>query len=428
MNNQESIRGEIRALIETYFDNASRMSAFVPGKTKVSVGWPIYDHREIISAVDSLLDLRISMGPKVATFENDHADYVGTQHGIAVNSGSSANLVALAALIQADVLEEGAEVIVPSATFTTVLSPILQNGLRAVVVDVEDDTYNIAPSAIEEAITSNTGLIMPVHSLGCPADMKRIMSISEKYDIPILEDCCEAHAACVEDRRVGSFGLVSSYSFFVAHNMTTGEGGMVMTSDDEIKDIAKSIREFGRRATDVKGGPRFHYNDGYLRDYDERYVFERLGYNVRMTDIAASLGIEQLKKLDDLTDQRIELATYLTEEMSGVSEFLKLPATPDGVLHSFYGYAIVVKSGAPFRRRDIVRFLEDHGIETRGFMGGNLAAQPAYRDLEQIRVVGDLAMTKLLADNAFFIGCHPSIDKDARKYVVDTFKKFLGQY
>lgn len=416
-----SRKEQIFSLITEHMN--SRVEPFVPGTTAVAVGFPSYGPEEIISAVDSLLDLRLSQGKKVERFEREYAEYVGTKHGIAVNSGSSANLLAIAVLVKSGRVKPAAEVIVPAATFPTVISPILQQGLVPVLVDVDPRTYNINPVAIEAAITDRTGLIMPVHSLGCPADMRAIMAIAEKHGLPVLEDCCEAHSATIDNRMVGSFGVINTYSFFVAHNMTTGEGGMVLTDDDKLDYLVRSMREFGRLKNYPSGKPRFSYSDGHLTEYDERYVFELMGYNVRMTDICASLGIEQLRRLDGLNKQRIETVEFYDRHLRGY-DGLQLPMVPKGMFHSFYGYPILVKPDAQFTRTELVRFLEEAKVETRAFMGGNLALQPAYRE-ENVKVPHEMPVTELLLNNAFFIGCHPGIDEPQRGHVVKTFEKFF---
>jgi len=420
------IKEEINKLIETYMSNYYDNN-FIPGKTQIGVGFPFFDHNEIISALDSLLNLRISQGKKVNNFEIDFSKYVGSDEGIAVNSGSSANLLSIAALVKSGKVPLGSEVIVPAATFTTVISPIIQNGLIPVFVDVEPDTYNIDPITIAAAINENTGLIMPVHSLGCPADMKSIMEIANENNIPVFEDCCEAHGAAIDGQIVGSFGIISAYSFFVAHNMTSGEGGMIMTSDSELDRISRSMREFGRLRTHDPKLPRFSYTDDKLTNYDERYVFEIQGYNVRMSDIHASLGIEQLKKLDKLNNIRVETANYFNAKLEKYEEFIQLPKSPEGFFHSYYGYTIVVKDNAPFSRTEMVRFLEDSMIETRAFMGGNLSLQPAYRD-DNFRISGSLDVTNNLMDNAFFIGCHPMINKEAKRYVIEIIDNFFSKF
>lgn len=416
---------KIYSSIEDYFNNQTSKK-FVAGESKINVGFPCYDSNEVISALDSLIDLNISQGKKVKKFEAEYSDYIGTKYGVAVNSGSSANLLALTALVMSGIVPKGSEVIVPAATFTTVISPILQAGLKPVFVDIEMDTYNISSDSIELAITDSTSLIMVVHSLGNPANMNEIMKISEKYKIPVFEDCCEAHGASIEGKMVGSFGIISAWSFFVAHNMTTGEGGMVNTSNPELYYILRSIREFGRLIDVDPSMERFGYSDKFLKDYDERYVFENIGYNVRMTDIAASLGIEQLKKLDSYNNKRVDISKSYCAGLKKHEKYLRMPNTPNGYFHSFYGFTILVEENAPFSRKDIVTFLENRNIETRAFMGGNLSIQPAYRDLN-LKVSGNLNVTEIMTNNAFFIGCHPFLDNDAVNYVINSIDDFINQ-
>ena len=415
----EDIKRQIFKKVEEYFEAKETQV----GK-KIGVAYPCFDHREVNSALDSLLDVWISQGPKVKRFEKEYAMYVGTKFGVACNSGSSANLLALTALIQSGYLSPGDEVIVPSSTFTTVISPVLQTGLTPVFVDVEMDTYNICPESIRESISEKTKLIMVVHSLGCPAKMDAIDEISKEYNIPILEDCCEAHGAAINGKRVGSFGLISTFSFFVAHNMTTGEGGMIMTSDEQLYDNLRSVREFGRLIKYEPNQPRFYYNDDQLVDYDERYVFTNVGYNLRMTDIAASLGIEQLKKLDDFNNRRVVIADKYTERLKKYEQFLLLPKTPERFFHSFYGYPIVIKENSQISRKELVNHLEKKGIETRAFMGGDLSIQPAYRNTE-CKVFHEMPNTKLILKNAFFIGCHPFIGDKQIEKIINSFDEFF---
>jgi CDP-6-deoxy-D-xylo-4-hexulose-3-dehydrase len=417
----KNIKGEIFELIKIFFEK--KKTELESDSSKITVGYPVFDEKEVISALDSLLNLRISQGEKTKAFEEDFSKYIGAKHGVAVNSGSSANLLAVSSLIESGMVKKGAEVIVPAATFTTVVSPLIQNGLIPKFVDIEMDTYNIDPNEIEKAIDDKTGLILVVHSLGCPAKMKKIMDIAHQHNLPIMEDCCEAHGAEINGKKVGSFGDISTYSFFVAHNMTTGEGGMVLTSNETLNDILTSIREFGRLKKYEKN-KRFYYNDLKLKNYDERYVFNKIGYNVRMTDIAASLGVEQLKKLDNFNKRRLEITKRYNEGLSKFSDYLILPKIPDNCFHAFYGYVIVVKENEHFNRLDIVRFLEENNIETRCFMGGNLSLQPAYRN-ENIKISGDLKNTNYILNNAFFIGCHPHISEKGIEHVIKAFENFF---
>jgi len=425
MIGMSNLKEEIFSLIKKFFDEKKEKES-TSNDLRVSVGYPAFDEKEVISALDSLLNLRISQGKKVETFEKDFSSYVGTKYGIAVNSGSSANLLAICSLIESGMVKKGSEVIAPAATFTTVISPLIQYGLIPKFVDVEMDTYNIDPDEIEKAIDEKTGLILVVHSLGCPANIERIMEIAKKHNLPVMEDCCEAHGAEINGKKVGSFGDISTYSFFVAHNMTTGEGGIILTNNETLDSILRSIREFGR-LKEYKENKRFYYTDQKLKNYDERYIFTTIGYNVRMTDIAASLGIEQLKKLDSFNNRRVEIAKKYSEGLSKFSDYLILPKIPSNSFHSFYGYVIVVRENAKFNRLDLVRFLEENNIETRGFMGGNLILQPAYRG-ENIEIFGGLKNTNFILNNTFFIGCHPHISGKGVKHVINIFEDFFEKH
>lgn len=415
-----TISGEEKNILKKIISkNIAKKTKFVPGKSQVKVGWPIFGEEEILSVFSSMLELRISQGEKVKEFESMYAAEIGVKNAIAVNSGSSANLLAIDALLQKGMIKKGSEVIVPAATFATVASPIIQLGLVPVFVDVESDSYNISPEEIESAINKNTSMIMVVHSLGNPAKMDKITKIAKKNSVILFEDCCESHHASISGKIVGSFGDISTLSFFVAHNITTGEGGMIFSNDSELAEICRSLREFGRR---LNQSPRFQYVNNQLGEYDVRYIFDRLGYNFRMTDIEASIGIEQLKKLPEFNKARIENAKFFYDSL-GSLDSLQLPNVEKNSVHTFYGFPIMVKEKAAYSRRQIVDFLEKSNIETRPFMGGNLAVQPAFAG-KKIKVHGDLKNSKLISRNMFFIGCHPGIGEEEREYVVDKIKEF----
>ena len=421
---KSSIKKKIEDLIEEYFalDNNFQLD---PDRDRITVGFPCFDHREISRAVSCLLDLRLSQGPKVKEFEEKFSSYIGTKYGVAVNSGSSANLIAIAALIKAGLVKKGSEVIIPATTFTTVVSPIIQNGLIPVFVDVGRDSYNIDCDEIEKAINPNTGLIMPVHTLGLPADMESIMKIADKHNLPVFEDCCEAHGASINGKKVGSFGDIATWSFYVAHHMTTAEGGMVQTNSTKYNTILRELREFGRN----KGykGERYGYNSEELTDFDERYVFHRIGWNFRMADAPAAFGLEQLKKLDKMNSKRIKNAEYLIDNLKPYEKYFQLPQKgEEGFVHTYYSFAIIIKENSGIVRKDLVQYLESCGIETRAIMCGTLSDQPNLCNVLG-KDYGDLKVSRYVRDNGFFVGCHPGLEEEQLQHVVKTIKNYITE-
>lgn len=412
---------EIKDIVKQHLKKNKEV--IIPGKNRISIGKPIYNEDELVAVTKALLENRISQGKYVMKFEKLFANYVGVKHAIAVNSGSSANLMALATFIENGDVGPGDEVIVPAATFSTVAFPIIQLGLVPVFVDVEEKSYNIDVNEIKKAISRKTKILMPVHSLGNPADMEEIKIIGENHNLKILEDCCEAHGACIGRKVVGTFSDMSTISFFVAHNMTTGEGGMILTNSGRYNNLLSSIREFGRISQE---GSRF-LEIKRLGIYDRRYIFERLGYNFRMTELQASIGIEQLKKLDQFNKKRIDNAMYYIKALSEYKNLIQLPVIKEGTKHTFYGFLIAVREDAPFTRMELVNFLEQNLIETRPFFAGCLPDQPALHN-KKIKVIGNLPVSRWLRDNAFFVGCHPAIGKIEREYVIEKLRSFLEKF
>lgn len=415
MQGKDWIVQNIAAWLRKFYE----LSEATTNGERISVGGLAYGLEEALAALEAVLSGRISQGPKVAEFEEEFSRYVGVKHAVAVNSGSSANLLAMTALVESGDAPPASEVIVPAATFTTVLSPICQAGLKPVVVDVEPDTWNLDPDEVEAAITQNVRAIMVVHSLGCPARVEEILRIAAKHDLKVIEDCCEAHGATYRGRKVGSFGDMATFSFYVAHNMTTGEGGMVLTNNSKYDELLRSLREFGRFRGEITRP--FTYSDGNLVNYDKRYVFLRMGYNVRMTDIAASLGLKQLAKLDRLNEQRRFCAAYYREQLAACAPWQTFQEPTEEMVHSYYGFGIRLRENAPVRRADFAHYLESKGIETRAFFAGNLLDQPAYRHLP-LRVGGELPVSASLRDHALFIGTHPGISPAQQAYVVRTIR------
>lgn len=421
--NKHAYSHKLAKLTKQLFKNQPEEYA-IPNN-KITIGWPVYDEKEILSVLDSILELRISQGPAVKKFEKMLAKYIGTKHAVAVNSGSSANLLALATLLEAKKIKPGDEVVVPATTFSAVASPILHLNLVPVYVDVEKNSWNIDPLEITEAVSKKTRAIMVVHSFGNPADMQKITALARRHKLIVIEDCCEAHGAMIGKRKIGSFGELATMSFYVAHNITTGEGGVVFTNNKQYVDILRSLREFGRLPAKIMRGKRFSFSDSILKDYDARYITTRLGYNVRMTDLAASLGIVQLKKLDRLNAQRLKIVGQYQKLFSKYKEYFQTPETRKNTTHSFYGYCFLIKKNKKFTRKDLALYLEKNGIETRSFFDGCLPDQPAFRSLPH-RAIGRLPVSRNLRDTALFIGCHPALNKKHIDYlhkVIDNFFK-----
>jgi len=417
---KEEILKKVKEIVTPYFNKKNN---FIPNKTKIGVGSPIYNEDEVTAVLDALLETNISQGKVVKNFETLFADYVKVSYAVATNSGSSANLMALTTFIENNDAKPGDEIIMPAATFSTVAFPAIQVGLVPVFVDVDRDSYNISPDEAEKAISNKTKILMPVHSIGNPCDIGEIKRIADNHGLKILEDCCEAHGALVNNKKVGTYGDMATLSFYVAHNMTTGEGGVILTDNKDYDDLLRSIREFGRTKQE---GERFVKVENLGR-YDKKYIFDRLGYNLRMTDLQASFGIEQFKKLEQFNKKRIENANYFIKALSKYEDLIQLPEIRNGTVHTFYSFPFVVKEGAPFTRENIVNFLEENLIETRAFFGGCLPDQPAFHN-KRIKVIGDLPVSRWIRDSAFFIGCHPGIEEEERKYIVDKMSSFLGKF
>ena len=389
---------------------------FIPGTTRIPLNVPTYGAPEVIEALDSLMSTWVTMGKKVKTFEARFAEYVGRRFGVMVNSGSSANLLALSALN----LQPGDEVITPALTWATTVFPIAQVGATPVLVDVQRDSYNVDPQAIIAAITPKTKAIMPVHLLGNPCDMQSILDlIADLHKLYVIEDCCEAHGAEYNGQKVGSFGDISTFSFFFSHHISTIEGGMVLTNNSIWDNQWRSMRAHGW-IRDMHTGDLIAAANP---DIDPRFLFAFPGYNFRPTDIQGAFGIHQLPRLDGLVEIRRENAAYFNEKLSTYEEWLMLPSEAPNTKHSYFCYPITVKEGAPFTKKEITRFLEDKGLETRPIEAGNMARQPAM-DYINFRT-GPLPNADYIHENAFFFGNHHAIGEAEREGIVGYFDEFF---
>ena len=419
----QDILDEINSLIKKYFDD-QKEEKFIPGKTKIPLAIPQFGSDEVIESVESLISTWVTMGKKVRSFESQFKDYVGQKGALMVNSGSSANLLALSALSSPNFdnrIKPGDEVICPAVTWPTSVYPILNVGAKPVLVDVDLNTLNVSPETIEDAITPRTKAIMAVHLMGNPCQTDKIKQIADKREINLIEDCCEAHGAKIGNKSVGSFGICSTFSFFLSHHITTIEGGMVLTNNDAILDIATAQRAHGwiremRNADEIaKEFP----------DVDKRFLFYETGFNLRPTEIQGAFGIHQIKKLDGFVKIRRNIAKEWNKSLNEFKDYLILPEERDGTTHSYFAYPITVKENAPFSRKEITEFLESKLIETRPIAGGNLTEQPSAK-LYDYRVNGDLSCSKTIMKNSFFIGIHTGIKKQQQQYVIDIFNEFIS--
>lgn len=412
---------QIKSLIRQSLDRRPR-EAFVPGKTRIPLSVPSFDWEEVWEALESMLSGQVTMGEKVARFEQMFAEYIGVKHAIMVNSGSSANLLALSILTNPaleDRLRPGDEVITPAVTWATTVWPIINVGLVPVLVDVDPTTFNLIPDEVERAIAPRTRAILLVHLLGNPCPMAEIMDIARWRGLLVIEDACEAHGAEYQGRKVGSFGDMATFSFFFSHHITTIEGGMLVTNRDDYAELARALRTFGwiRHLRD---------REGIIRRYpelDPRFLFINYGYNLRPTEIQGAFGIHQLGRLERFIETRRENARYWHERLGRLPHLMVHRESP-GTRHVWLGYPILLHPDATFERKELVDSLEAWGVETRPIMAGNISEQPGIQ-LYPHRVVGELPNARWIHRCAFLFGNHQGITRTAREAIADRIEQFL---
>jgi CDP-6-deoxy-D-xylo-4-hexulose-3-dehydrase len=416
------IKDRIRDLIKEYFSQKEE-EQFAPGKTRIPLNIPAYDWEEACEAVESILSTYVTMGKKVKEFEAMFADYIGVKYATMVNSGSSANLIAISILtnpVLSEPIQPGDEIITPAVTWATTVFPIINCGAIPVLVDVELETFNLSVEEMEKAITDKTRAIMLVHLLGNPCDMPKIMKIAQEHDLFIIEDACEAHGAELNGQKVGSFGDLATFSFFFSHHISTIEGGMVLTNNEEFAELAKALRVFGW-IRDLKDKDEIAERH---KDIDPRFLFVNIGYNFRPTEIQGAFGIHQIRKLDKFIEIRRENAKFWAESLKHYSDYLWFHKEREGTRHVWFGYPLTVSPNAPFTRKELVDFLEKKGVETRPIMAGNMDEQPAMRFFPY-RKIGELPNSRLIMRNSFFFGNHHGIGKQEREAIVEYIGEFM---
>lgn len=423
--------------VKEYYEAAHKPRPFVAGKSKIPVSGKVYNEDELTSLVDSALDFQLTAWRYTSEFEKGLADYIGVKHAMFVNSGSSANLLAISALTSSmlgnKALKRGDEIITTAAAFPTTVNPIIQNGLVPVFVDVEIPTYNPSFKSVKAAITDKTRAILVAHTLGNPFDLDKFLELKERHHLFLIEDACDALGSKYKNRNVGTFGDIATLSFYPAHHITTGEGGAVVTNNDTLKKIVQSMRDWGRDCwcepgSDDSCGHRFEWQVGQLpRGYDHKYIYSNIGYNLKPTDMQAAIGLAQLKKLPDFTEKRKRNFARLYEGLSKFEKYLILPHSGPDADPSWFGFLITVREGAPFGKNEIVRHLEERNIATRSLFGGNITRQPAYQNVEY-RISGNLKNTDLIMNNTFWVGVYPGLSDQHIDYMVESFKKFLEKF
>jgi CDP-6-deoxy-D-xylo-4-hexulose-3-dehydrase len=413
----EALRAEVLEKTRAYFRAAYEQRTFSPDEDAVPVSGRTFDERELVSLVDSSLDFWLTTGRYAARFETEFARWFGIRECVLVNSGSSANLCALMALTS-PALEErrllpGDEVITAAAGFPTTVNPIVQAGCVPVFVDSELRTYNADLSQFEHALSPRTRAVMMAHTLGNPYDAQAVHDFCRAHDLWMIEDTCDAVGATWQGRQVGTFGDLATVSFYPAHHMTMGEGGAVMMRSPKLRKIVESIRDWGRDCWCAPGkentcGKRFDWQLGQLpHGYDHKYTYSHLGYNLKLTDMQAAIGVAQLEKVDGFIAARRRNARRLSDRLAGVS-WLALPAEPASGSSSWFGYPIRVLPGAPVDRNTLVRRLTDRKIQTRLLFAGNLVHQPAYADVTY-RAIGSLSNADTIMNDVFWVGTFPGL-------------------
>lgn len=433
MNDYE-LREQILELVKSYYTKQWQPKPFIPGISPVPVSGRVFDHEDIQHLVDASLDFWLTTGRYAQQFEQEFAQYMGVRYALLVNSGSSANLVALSSLtsqrLDGRQLKAGDEVITVAAGFPTTVNPIIQNNLVPVFVDIELGTYNIDVTALRNAVTDRTRAIMIAHTLGNPFNVDAVMEIVRQHNLWLIEDNCDALGATYNGKNTGTFGDISTVSFYPAHHITMGEGGAVMTNRPILKTLIESFRDWGRDCwcppgNDNTCGKRFEWQLGELPfGYDHKYTYSHIGYNLKVTDMQAAIGVSQLKKLPRFIAQRRHNWQRLRNGLQPLEEYLLLPDPTLNSEPSWFGFMICVRAESPVRRDDLIRYLEEHHIATRLLFGGNLIRQPAYVDIPK-RVVGDLRNSDYVMNNGFWVGVYPGLSDIHIDYVIETITKKL---
>jgi CDP-6-deoxy-D-xylo-4-hexulose-3-dehydrase len=414
---REELRAEVKRLIEEHFESIPPLP---DDCCPLSV--PLFGGEEVFALLETLLDQEVTSGRRVREFEQNFADFIGSRHAVMVNSGSSANLLALSVLAHGSLtggLRPGDEVIVPAVAWSTTLAPVLQVGCVPVLVDVDPQTLNLSPDSIAEAVSNRTRAILPVHLLGNPVDMESLVSAARERDLWVIEDTCESLGSTVGGRMVGSFGELGTFSFYFSHHITTVEGGMLVTDDDRLADLARSMRAHGW-TREMSNREELEAASPWI---DPRFLFVNLGYNFRPTELQAAFGLVQLTRLEEFNERRRANARFLVDALADLTPKLTFVTEQEGGRSTWFGFAVMLPNGET--RRALSRHLEERQIATRPIVAGNLAVQPAFRDNPH-RTVGSLENATKIGERGLFIGNHPNLTHGQLDHIVRAFRDFFS--
>ena len=432
------LRKEILEKVKEFYkeEHKSKNEIFTEGESRIPFAGRVYDEDELVHLVDSSLDFWLTAGKYSDEFESDFAEYMGQKYSLLVNSGSSANLVAFATLTSPllgdRALRPGDEVITVAAGFPTTVNPMIQYGMVPVFVDIELETYNIKVCELKNALSLKTKAVMIAHTLGNPFDLGVVSKFCKENNLFLIEDCCDAVGSTYNGKNVGTFGDLATVSFYPAHHMTMGEGGAVLTSNSMLKKISLSFRDWGRDCycgggSDNTCGRRFNMQFGTLPyGYDHKYVYSHIGYNLKVSDMQAAIGVAQLKKLPSFIEIRKINFNKLYNGLKKFENYLILPRATENSDPSWFGFMLCIKENDKFTRLELAEYLENKKILTRQLFAGNLLRQPAYQNIEH-RVVGTLENTDYVMNNGIFIGVYPGLTDNKIGYMISIFEDFFKE-
>nr|3BB8_A Chain A, CDP-4-keto-6-deoxy-D-glucose-3-dehydrase [unidentified]3BB8_B Chain B, CDP-4-keto-6-deoxy-D-glucose-3-dehydrase [unidentified] len=432
---QEELRQQIAELVAQYAETAMAPKPFEAGKSVVPPSGKVIGTKELQLMVEASLDGWLTTGRFNDAFEKKLGEYLGVPYVLTTTSGSSANLLALTALTSPKLgvraLKPGDEVITVAAGFPTTVNPTIQNGLIPVFVDVDIPTYNVNASLIEAAVSDKTKAIMIAHTLGNLFDLAEVRRVADKYNLWLIEDCCDALGSTYDGKMAGTFGDIGTVSFYPAKHITMGEGGAVFTQSAELKSIIESFRDWGRDCYCAPGcdntcKKRFGQQLGSLPfGYDHKYTYSHLGYNLKITDMQAACGLAQLERIEEFVEKRKANFKYLKDALQSCADFIELPEATENSDPSWFGFPITLKEDSGVSRIDLVKFLDEAKVGTRLLFAGNLTRQPYFHDVKY-RVVGELTNTDRIMNQTFWIGIYPGLTHDHLDYVVSKFEEFFG--